>query len=217
MRLYALSGLVVTYLLALSSSSFSAIIFSESFESPDVSDYEQYPLGADNTIGDNDNWIVLTPVDLIGTFWNASDGQQCVDMNADLPGAITRSFSSVLGMEYIVTFDMAASYGDAPNETRDMTVAVSNSFSDVEDAIYSQTKSFSLPIVDTAGHPTITWVTGNTWTFTGTGNDMWITFESTSSIKSGPLLDNVVLEEVPEPSTMAIFGIGILGVLLGRR
>jgi len=46
-------------------------------------------------------------IDLIGNYWAASDGDRSIDLNGDVPGAISQEFDTEPGFVYHVLFDMA--------------------------------------------------------------------------------------------------------------
>lgn len=59
-------------------------------------------------------WTVVSgSIDLIGSYWDASDGDRSIDLNGKEPGAISQVFDSEPGALYQVFFDMAGN-PDAP-------------------------------------------------------------------------------------------------------
>jgi choice-of-anchor C domain-containing protein len=61
---------------------------------------------ADST--DITGWTVVSgSIDLIGSYWDASDGDRSIDLNGSEPGAISQVFDTERGALYQVFFDMA--------------------------------------------------------------------------------------------------------------
>jgi len=51
--------------------------------------------------------VVYGSIDLIGSYWEASDGDRSIDLNGSEPGAISQVFDTERGALYQVFFDMA--------------------------------------------------------------------------------------------------------------
>ena len=155
-------------------------------------------------------------IDYKGTFWVASDGNRSLDLD-DSPGfgGIKQTFATMMGKDYLVTFDMAGNpyrdFNDPP--IKHMRVEAAGDSTD-----------FSF---DTTSHDynNMGWVT-HSWQFTADSNSTTIEFYSLDSYEGegeydgysgycGPTLDNVSI--VPEPATIALLGFGALGLLRRKR
>ncbi|OGG25518.1 hypothetical protein A3E42_04215, partial [Candidatus Gottesmanbacteria bacterium RIFCSPHIGHO2_12_FULL_40_13] len=65
-------------------------------------------LQVDTEDTDIDNWEVVSGnVEVIGTYWTASDGVRSIDLSGRGAGSIRQSFPTETGKNYIVKFDMA--------------------------------------------------------------------------------------------------------------
>ena len=161
-------------------------------------------------------WTVNTSnIDLVDNkIWTPSHGQYSIDLNGTPggPGGIQTIIPTTAGTTYRVTFDIAGftSPGNMTNpKTIETTAAgVTTQFS------LTTTDSFSEPLSLPLG---VTWHT-RTFDFVATSSSSTVSFVSTVSTDgSAMLLDNVSIEVVPEPSTMAIIGLGTAGFALRRR
>ncbi|MDM8564028.1 choice-of-anchor C family protein [Candidatus Halobeggiatoa sp. HSG11] len=113
-------------------------------------------------------------VDYIGSFWQASDGQRSVEVpGGGREGAISQSFSTEIGIEYKVLFDLAGY--PSGNRIPSLTVSVGS---------YSQDFYF-----DVAGHNTaqMGW-TEKSFTFTANREKTKLTFTGGDIY---PAIDNV--------------------------
>jgi choice-of-anchor C domain-containing protein len=161
-------------------------------------------------------WTVnTTNIDLVDyQVWTPSDGQNSIDMNGTPggPGGIQTVITTTIGATYRVTFDIAG-FTSPDNLTNPKTMettaaGVTTQFSLTTTDSFSQ--PFSLPLA-------VTWHT-RTFDFVATSSSSIVSFVSTVSTDgSGMLLDNVSIEAVPEPSTMAIIGLGATVFALRRR
>ncbi|PJE99514.1 hypothetical protein CUT44_03065 [Streptomyces carminius] len=77
-----------------------------SFEYPAVAAGTFRTLGAGAATGP---WKVTSgAVDLIGAgYWQAAEGDQSVDLNATVPGAVAQTFTTTPGTAYTVTYSLA--------------------------------------------------------------------------------------------------------------
>lgn len=81
----------------------ASIIFSESFEhDPAINGFISTVtsnVGAFDVISGNVDWI--------GNYWQAAEGTHSLDMNGTSPGTISYDLSTIMGMEYDVSFSLA--------------------------------------------------------------------------------------------------------------
>ncbi|PZN96321.1 MAG: PEP-CTERM sorting domain-containing protein [Alphaproteobacteria bacterium] len=154
-------------------------------------------------------------VDLVGSnYWDASDGIQSVDLSRRGAGSISQSFATVVGVTYLVTFDLS---GNPFGGVDDKITVISFSGNDPVEQVYS---------VSAANSPTnMLWETYG-FSFTASALTSTLTFTSAEGNRFGPALDNVAITgddgagaTIPEPSTwaMLVIGFGLVGVARRRR
>ena len=133
-------------------------------------------------------WTVTSGnIDLIGSYWNASNGTQSLDMNGTTNGSISQQFDTTPGYTYVVKFDLSGNPDGGPTvKTMDVTAG-------------GTTSSYSY---DTVANGTtrqnMNWKP-QTFTFKASSNATALTFTSTTGISSsfGPALDNVTVGTNP--------------------
>jgi choice-of-anchor C domain-containing protein len=74
-----------------------------------------------------DGWTVTSgAIDWVGRlYWEASDGNYSIDLNAASPGAISTSFSTVVGENYTLSFDVAGNPDGGPT-VKNFDLAIAN-------------------------------------------------------------------------------------------
>jgi choice-of-anchor C domain-containing protein len=195
--------LIVSLAILSASSARANLIMNGSFELG-IPEQNSVPVGSTGITG----WTVTRDqIDLVGSYWSASDGVRSLDLNGTPGvGGIAQSFSTVPGHIYDVQFDQAAnpSLGG-----RISTMAVTAA---------GQTANFSFD--DTGDTFTdMGWVRRD-WEFNAVDSSTTLEFYSldTSNPNYGPALDHVVVTDaVPEPSSLALLGIGGITLLRCRR
>ena len=145
--------------------------------------------GAFSTLSAGDNttindWTVSAgTVDYIGTYWLASDGNRSIDLTGYTAGAISKTFATVVGRTYTVTFDLAGNPAGGP-ATKSLNVNAG-----------ATTTPYSF---DTTGHTlaSMGW-RSETFVFTATTPSTTLTFTSLNTGFFGPALDNIVISDAP--------------------
>ncbi|MBN1256983.1 MAG: choice-of-anchor C family protein [Planctomycetes bacterium] len=157
-----------------------------------------------------DSWTVINSnIDYNGSYWEASDGERSLDLNgSNGPGGIEQSFTTVIGQEYLVSFDIA---GNPSTNTSNNTaikwlrVAAAGDSADFSFDIAGNTEA-------DMGYET------KDWTFIATATSTNLQFISLdSTMKYGPVLDNVIVTAIPEPASLALLCLGGVSLALRRK
>lgn len=174
-----------------------------------------FELGTDpgtfSTVGvggtDITGWDVVTEnVDYIGSYWQASDGVRSVDLNgsngSNPKGAIAQTFATTAGTLYKLTLDYAGNPDGEP-PIKGLYASVDGNYG---------TLSFD--------------VTGKSLSNMGwlSAIGYWVADDSSATLELGslydgyfgPAIDNVSVEAVPEPATMAVLALGA-GIAARKR
>ena len=173
----------------------STSVFSDTFESASLG-LNTAPTGwavADGTVD-----VVTT-----GTYGLTCAGGagRCVDLDGSTmnPGVLSRSFASVAGMSYTLSFDLSGNQRTAANDT------VSVMFG-------STIASFTVAKNDP-------WLQRQvSFTALQSGN-VKLSFENSGADNQGAMLDNVSVTAIPEPESYALMlaGLGLIGTIVRRR
>lgn len=186
----------------------ASLVYSTSFEVGNgqlglpANSYLAYS-GGDLTFGDG--WTVLgtpgpvgaggTGIDLVnGLVGTASDGVQWVDLvGTPGPGGLSRSFHTDAGFTYTLSWDDFGNTSDTYDTVFGETFQ--NGFQPINQPWQSHTLSF---LATTTGDQTLSFFSPNG----GNGN-------------LG--IDNLKIESVPEPATLAALSLGAIGILRRRK
>jgi hypothetical protein len=137
---------------------------------------------------------------LYGSLCVAPESGNCVDLDGttNAAGAISSNTLTLAPGTYTLSFDLIGSQRGATDST---TVTLGS--------LYDQT------FVLTSGDDT-TGIVSDTFTVTST-TDAQLIFTSNTPGNAGSLLDNVDLVATPEPATLSLMAVGLLGLLALRR
>jgi choice-of-anchor C domain-containing protein len=186
------------------------LVFNGSFEQPTVGGgFVTLPSGSTGLTGWTilDGTVGLAPdsIDHIGSYWQAAEGNQSIDLDGGASdgndaAAISQDISTTPGQSYLLQFAMA---GNPDNG--DVTKTVKVSFGAASDTYTFNTTGMT--------HENMGWVEyslllpGNLVT----GNTTTLMFDSRTTGYWGPALDNVRVSAVPLPAAawggMALFGL----------
>ena len=195
--------------LAFGSTSQAAIITNGSFEDgPDPGSFTTLN-AVNNSIP---SWTVSGgSVDYIGTYWQAAQGVRSIDMDGNSPATLYQNLNTVSGQEYLVTFAVAGN-PDGPPQVKSLSATAGNG---------GTTVLFDVNTLPST-HSNMGWV-DYSFNFTASSASTQLSFFSNDKPDNnpyGPALDNVRVNAVPEPATLAMSGIAALivsGVALRRR
>lgn len=195
------------------------------FETPDISATTSHPNqgGSDYRFDvtnanspDFTGWEIITGnIDILRTYWQPAEGAQSIDLYGCQPATIRQKVPSTAGVGYRLTFAKAGN-PDPAGLTRAAEVRITDSVT--SGAVATMISSF-----DTTGRtrPAMGWV-DDSLTYTGTGNDVWISFSDVGGTGCGGLaLDNVRVETtdggpepvIPEASLVALLPLSAVALV----
>jgi choice-of-anchor C domain-containing protein len=150
-------------------------------------------------------WTVTSgSVDLIGGYWQAPAGGGSVDVDGDAPGAFSQTLATGTGA-YTLTFDMSGNPDGGPT-TKTLQVTVG-----------SATQTFTYDI-GANSHGDMMYAP-ESLTFDASGPTT-LTFTSLDvGTPYGPVVGNVSVSAVPEPTSWALMllGVGAMGAAVRTR
>ncbi len=141
-------------------------------------------------------------VDYIGTYWQASNGERSIDMSGGGAGSLSQSFDTLIGQKYVVTFDMAGNPDSGSLKSMTVSAAADSANYTFDSTVTSK--------------PNMGWAS-KSFQFTANSTTSTLMFASNEYSAYGPALDNVKVQAVPEPASMAALTVGALGLLRRRN
>jgi choice-of-anchor C domain-containing protein len=196
--------IITVVLLTFTGSSAWAGLINGSFETgTDPGSYKTLNPGATDITG----WTITGQIDYIGTYWQASDGDRSLDLSGFSAGSIQQDIDTIVGMTYIVNFDMAGNPDGDPALKQLLLEAVGIDAHAFDFDVTGHTKS------------NMGWQTME-WSFVADSTTTTLKFSSlVGDTGWGPALDNVSVTAIPAPGAMVLLGIGtgIVGWLRKSR
>ncbi len=188
---------------ALSKPAHSDLIVNGSFEAPG-SAYGPFGIEAGSTYFPG--WIVSRGDVDYGGPGSCGDRLHCLDLDGYTFGGVAQTFSTDPGVQYHVSFLLSGNpsrYSDSEPVEKYLGVSAAGS-----------SGTFVFTVVP-GEWPFLRWVSEE-WFFGATASSTTIDFYSLDSFELGhsglfgPMLDAVVVEPVPEPSTAVLFALGLV-------
>ena len=191
-----LSTLTVLALAGLSMPAMAQSIMNPSYEvGPATTNWSRVNLGETSIEG----WVVSAGnIDYIGSMWAAADGSRSVELNGDVPGAISQSFSTIAGREYVVQFALSGNWSGAAVKRLLLTAG-------------DESAEFSVAIAGFSAQ-NMNW-SNQSFSFIADSSATEITFASLNTNRWGAAVDDIRVTLVPAPAA----GLALLGGLGLRR
>lgn len=163
--------------------------------------------------------VVGEDVHYMGTFWESSDGIRNIDLDGliNSSGGVSQTFSTVVGIQYDVTFDMAGNFFNAPT-VKPMRVSADG-----------QSQDFFFDVSAVPGGVSTAnmgWTT-TLWSFIADDSSATLLFQSLTETNGllegwGAALDNVSVvaanpNPIPVPAAFWLFGTALIGLIGFRK
>lgn len=152
-------------------------------------------------------------------YWQASDGDYSLDLNALDSGSISQTFATTAGNTYSVSYDLSLNPDTNPSFPTDRGALVTATNTADNAVLGSLAHSFTFNSVGST-FANMNW-TPYGFTFTATGSETTLTFASTNGEAGGIALDNVSVlgdnidpNPIPAPAGLLL---GVIGVGLAAR
>lgn len=161
-------------------------------------------VGTGLTFGANNAWTVVSgTVDWIGNYWTPpSPGGGSVDLDGNSVGAISQTLFGLAAGTYKISFALSGN-PDGPPPTKALEVSVTG----------SAAQDYNYPVVGDKVNMNYAF---QSYIFTWGGGNATLTFASLTGPSDnpyyGPVIGDVSISAVPEPSTWAMMILGFLGV-----
>ena len=205
--------LTAAFLGASALSAHAASLTNGSFELPGTFNGQFATYGANpNDTSRVQGWTIGgSGIDLINTYWTASDGNYSIDLSATNAGSVSQTVTNlVVGVTYEILFDLSGNPARGGGN-RTLTASIGTT---------SDTYAFDT-IQQGSSLSDMKWVT-EALTFKATTTSALLTFASTTNNATGPALDNVRIQQVtgvplPASALLLLGGLGAVAAARRRR
>lgn len=153
-------------------------------------------------------WVISSGnVEVISsTLWSPSHGNQSLDLNGDQPGTIYQDFTFPAAGLWTIKFDMSANPGDINIQVNDKTLRVDFG---VASGLLAGVLTNTVSNIGRS-HFDMQYVEMTTPTFSVDATTTYrLAFTSLTGDTGGPVIDNVRIVAVPEPSPLALVALTI--------
>lgn len=161
-------------------------------------------------------WQVVRTIDHIERYWISADGLRSLDLNGDdFEGEIVQEFDTLPDTWYLIRFAVAGNPQGGP-DTKSLRVAWRTREGDGTGNLGAQRQVDFTQALD-ASQGNMGW-TYYEFSFYSLGPLSSLRFTSlTHDQRYGPALDDVMVTALPEPSSMALLGTGLVAVACRHR